>query len=556
MAVLTFIDGKLALKCEYAEKELAKSIGGHRWNAEWKMWMYPVQEIVVEQIQTVFPSIKITKEVNGALEEHRLKQRRLIGSKLMECETSLPLRDYQKTGLNFLVNAKRAILGDDPGLGKTLQSIAACEHIEAKKVLVVCPNPLKWVWEEQIKQWVGKTSTVINGTKKQRDAAIAGYRGGYMIINYEGARIHPELQKMQWDALVCDEAHKLKNRKAAQTKSVKKIKAENVYLVTGTPMMNRTEELWSLLNILFPKQYTSFWRFADHYCEVRKNHFGTEILTGSDKQVEDLKKALEPVMIRRRKNDVLKELPPKIYQKYPVNLEGKQLLMYKQMEKDAIAIFNDGDVIAAPVVIAQITRLRQIAISTELLGEEQATSAKFEALTGIIEENIEDRKIVVFSQFRRAIELYGEILTKKGIKWVAVTGKQNNDQKIAATQQFQEDKETRVMLSTIQAGGLGLTWTAAEMVIFLDKHWTPATNMQAEDRLHRIGQKSSVQVISLVAKDTVEDWIESLLESKQDIFDRVIEGKSLVRMIGDYMCLGNKDCSEVEMIEKIQNRKS
>ena len=520
MAVLLVLNGKLALKCDYEERYRAKSVAGARWNPEMKVWEYPLNEAIVTQITQIFPHAKVSGEIRARLDRKVARRQEMLEAKEVLWQTDAPLRDYQKAGVNFLVTAKRAILGDDMGLGKTLQAIMACEAEQFHRALIICPNTLKWVWHDEIRKWTGKNATVIGGGRKHREQGLKAYKGGYLIINYESARLHPEIQEGEWDVMICDEAHRLKNRKALQTQFVRRIKTNHAYMVTGTPMMNRTEELWSLLNILYPKTFTSFWRFVDMYCQKNTTYYGTEILPGTDEQTEDLREILQPIMIRRRKDEVLTELPAKVYQRLPVELEGRQKAMYQQMERDAIAVLSEG-AIAAPVVIAQITRLRQIAVGAQLLDPEIDSSAKFRALDEILDTHLETHKVVVFSQFRQAIELLEERYAALGP--VSVTGTVSQEDRTTATRRFQTDDNCRIMLSTIQAGGLGLTWTAADIVVFLDRHWTPAMNTQAEDRLHRLGQRNSVTVINLVAKDTVEEWIETLLEEKQINFNKVIE---------------------------------
>lgn len=534
MASILLIEGKISLRCTYEERFLAKAVSGARWNPDMKVWQYPSDEGTIRQLMATFPEAKVSGDIRAHLARKAEVRAKLMESKEVLWHTDAPLRDYQKAGVNFLIHAKRAIMGDDPGLGKTLQAIMACEAEQTGRALIICPNTIKWIWYNEIKKWTGKEAIVIGGSREKREKALEAYEGGYLIINYESARLHPILQEIEWDVMICDEAHRLKNRKAIQTQFIKRINAQHAYMVTGTPIMNRTEELWSLLNILYPKVFTSFWRFVDQYCQKNTTYFGTDILPGTEEQVEHLRALLQPIMIRRRKDEVLTELPAKVYQRLPVELEGRQKAMYQQMERDSLAILSQG-AIAAPVVIAQITRLRQIAVGTQLLDPEIESSAKFKALDEILDIHLQDHKIVVFSQFRKAIELLQDRLTAKGLKWVAVTGTVNQEDRIEATQRFQTDPTCRIMLSTIQAGGLGLTWTAADIVIFLDRHWTPAVNTQAEDRLHRIGQRNSVTVINMVAKGSVEEWIEDVLAGKQENFDKIIESSDFLQKIREYI---------------------
>ncbi|MDI6840475.1 MAG: DEAD/DEAH box helicase [bacterium] len=530
MAVLLLFDKKLALKCSFDEKELAKSVPGWKWNGEMKVWEYPVEKETVDQLKSIFPNLKIAQAVRDHIKRIERKRMQLLELKQVEdVELGVPfadkLRNYQRVGAHFLNNTSKCILADDMGTGKTLQAITACEDQGAERVLVVCPNTLKWNWFDEIDKWTDSKAVVVDGAKKKREKAISEFQGKYLIINYEALRLHEELQNIEWDVLILDEAHKIKNRKAQQTKAAKKLKANRVYLLSGTPMLNRPDELWSLLNRLYPDKFRSYWRFVERYCSMVDNGWGKDIGIGTSEQQEELKRLLAPIMLRRTKQEVLTELPDKIHQRHLVELKGKQAEAYKTMEEDAIATLTSGETIAAPVVIAQITRLRQIAISTQLLSDQVAESAKFEVLLELIQDNKDNHKIVVFSQFRKAVELFSKKLDEAGIKWVAVTGKVKQDDRHQATKSFQEDIETRVMLATIEAAAHGLTWTAADIAVFLDRHWTPAINTQAEDRLHRIGQKNSVTIINLVAKGTVEEYIEWLLEKKKEGFDNIINGQ-------------------------------
>ncbi len=532
MAMLFKTEKKMALKCDYEQRHLAKTAGG-KWNPDTKTWDFPDNTSVVKQLEQSFPDLRLSGAITLMMAAEAERALRLSNLKdYADAELSVDyadkLRDYQRVGVQFLTEAKQALLADEMGTGKTLQSITACEEVGAQHVLVVCPASLKWNWHDEVTKWTGKEAQVVAGPKKKREEQISEYDRGYLIINYESLKLHPEILKRTWDVLICDEAHKIKNRKTQQTKVVKKVKADRVFLLTGTPILNRAEELYSLLQRLYPKKYTSYWRFVEQFCQQRHNGFGVEVLPGTEDQLKELRNELQPIMLRRTKKEVMSELPDKVYVRHVIELEGKQRKIYDQMYKEAMAIIDD-EVVAAPVVIAQITRLRQIAISPQLLNDDTDISAKVDALIELLEDNLEGHKIVVFSQFRTAIELVGRKLSAKGYKWVSVTGGVKESQRHENTRAFQEDPETRIMLATIEAAGLGLTWTSADIAIFLDRHWTPGINRQAEDRLHRMGQKNSVTIINMVAKDTVEEYIEDLLDSKQEIADAVVEKEELIR---------------------------
>lgn len=523
--------GTLALKCERSQSRKAKSITGSRWSQASKAWEYNPDRRVVERLMQLFGSnLTISVEVGTLLDEteqhnlQRIELKNLEDAGNFTVPFARQLRNYQRVGANFLIKTKKSILADDMGTGKTLQTITACEELGAERVIVVCPNSLKWNWVDEIKKWTDSAVTYVGGKKEDRVEAIENFEGKYLVINYEAIRLHPELAKMKWDVAVYDEAHKLKNRNTKQTKSAKKIKADNTFLLTGTPMLNRADELWSLLNMLNPKKYSSYWRFVECYCQTYHNGFGKEILSGNPTQQKELRRELSPIMIRRTKDEVLPELPEKIRTRKLVELGDEQKRVYETMEKEAIVEFSGGNIVVAPVVIAQITRLRQIAVSPQLLDHGTQKSAKFDTLMDIIEELKDEHKVVVFSQFRQAIEKFSERLDDAGIGWVSVTGTVSQDDRREATRKIQEDDETRVMLATIEASAHGFTWTSADTAVFLDRHWTPAINKQAEDRIHRIGQNNSVNIINLVAKDTVEERMEKLLERKETDVNNIIEG--------------------------------
>lgn len=537
MAVLQLNEkDKLTLSCTYREKEKAKMVPGYKWDGDNKVWCYPLDYQTISDLKNQFPGLIIDTPVKQYVDRVEKARKALVSLKRLSQVSydHLPvdwydkLRDYQTVGAFFLMKGKKVILGDDMGTGKTLQALTAVEAMGFQRVLVVVPNSLKYNWEEEIQKWTNSTCMVLDGGRKKRESIIEAYKNDtsvrYLIANYASVRNYPSLQKIKWDAEVYDEAHKLKNRKSKQTKEAKKIKADYTFLLTGTPILNRADELWSLLNKLYPEKFKSYWRFVEKYCKLRDNGFGTDILDGDKQQKDALKHLIAPVMIRRTKKDVMPELPEKIRTRMVIPLEGKQAKIYQQMEKDMFVQLSSGDIVATPVIIAQITRLRQIAISPQLIGEEETGSAKFDALQELIEDNIDEHKIVVFSQFKQAIKLLGKRLDEQGVKWLEVTGDVKDKARQDATNMFQNDPEYRVMLATIEAASLGLTWTAADIGVFLDRHWTPAINTQAEDRMHRMGQKNSVQIINMVAKDTVEERMEKMLESKSQTFDDIING--------------------------------
>lgn len=526
-----------AIRSPYKDKEKCAKVKqefGGKWNPTRKQWEFPLLEQVVDKAKEVWNGeIELSEKLVEYLEELEEKREMAIKAKQQIDESGLktPVKDklypFQRVGVGFLKKARKAILGDDMGLGKTLQALAVTDELSAEKVLIIAPNTLKSVWRNEIEKWFPGTAVqVIDGPKKKREEQLKS-SARYIIINYEATRLHTEELTREWDVVILDEAHRAKNRKAQQTKACQKIAkgAKALFHLSGTPIMNRPYEIWTLLNMIDPKKFSSFWRFVDMYCEKWYDGYGWNI--GGVLDPEEFRHMLAPYMLRRKKEQVLKDLPSKTVQQIPVTLEGKQKKIYQQMKDQMVAELAEKETISAPVVIAQITRLKQICVSPNLLGENGVDfpSVKLDALDGIIDDS-NGQGIVVFSQFAKAIRLVERRLRERGIEVRVLTGDTKQKDREQAIKDFQEGK-AKVFLTTIQAGGQGITLTAGSIAIFLDKHWTPANNNQAIDRLHRIGQEKPVTVYELIAEDTVEDWIERLLEEKTTIFKQLIEGEKV-----------------------------
>ena len=444
------------------------------------------------------------------------------------------------------------------GLGKTIQAIWAAEHVDAKKVLVVCQNSMKGMirdgkviggWAEEISIWApSKSIGVVEGQPKQRHAVI-DLNPDYLLINYEalvgktGTELTTKLLK-HWDVIILDEHQRIKNRNAKSTKAIKRIckDADHIWMLSGTPLLNHAQELWSPLNMMFPddKAYRSFWRFVRTYCIVERGAFGwtiTDIVDPNHPRAKDLRNILQPLMLRRTKPEVLKDMPAKTIKKVWVEMGGEQLTAYREMKKDMLAHFEE-EVITAAAVIAQIIRLKQITVGPELMFQdmEDITGAKYNALLDIIEAQ-DDKKLIIFSQFRTALEriaaklIRDRVVDKRAIGML--TGSVSMAERSTTVDDFQKTDHPQYLFITTQAGGTGLTLTAASTAVFLDKVWTPAMNTQAQDRLHRIGQTEPVTIIELLAENSVELRIEGMLQHKQNLFDFLVESDEALEKRGE-----------------------
>lgn len=447
--------------------------------------------------------------------------------------TKLSLFPFQKEAVDKLNDIRSVLIGDDMGLGKTVTAIALDVERRKKldqpvKTLVVCPLSVvsgsDSSWTEHFRKWAPHLSVMpINNKNREpfMEAVEAGYFDVY-ICHWPMLRLEPELEKYPWFHVIGDEAHNLQNRKSAQTKALKKIKSMYKTGLTGTPVFNKPDDLWSILNWLYPKFWSSYWSYFKRYIEWADWN-GYKQVVGV-KNEEELMSQMRPFYIRRRKAEVLKDLPDKYYSTIKVELHSKQRKAYDAMKKDMIAWVgeHEHEPINAPIVIAQLMRLQQFACAyarLEHIGphpqgaradfqEEVRTkvflddpSSKLDAVLNIVQST--DLPIVVFSQFSQMINLLGARLEKAGISHGIYTGSVKKTERDRIVDNFQNNK-LRVFAGTIKAGGVALTLTNSNTVIFTDRDWAQSLNIQAEDRLHRIGQKNATQVIDIVADDTLD----------------------------------------------------
>lgn len=421
------------------------------------------------------------------------------------------LYPYQKEDVLWLEQHQRCILGSDMGVGKTFETLALAAKLDFTSILVVCPKSLIAEWEYQIEHWLGKD-----------------WIDKFVVLNYEKLRQLPFVNKLNeyhWDLIVFDECHKLKNYHTKQTRGATLISnnGSRIILVSGTPMQNGPQDLFSLLRIVDRTKYTSYWNFVERYCIIQQlpvPPFPRVVVGARNK--EELRKELHSVMLRRTKSEVLPQLPPKTFRTIPVQLEGRQLEQYKQMEDKLFVLLDSGEKITAPVVIAQIIRLRQICLEPNLLSEHERVSSpsiKTQLILELLEQS--DGPIVIYTYFENYTRILSAELTKAKVRHALYTGRVKSEDRYQVVKDFQAGKY-RALIGTLTTMGLGLTLTKSHTIIFADLWFNPAANAQAVDRLHRIGQTEPVQVIDLWAKKTVEDAMHRTLQRKEKMFSEIV----------------------------------
>jgi SWI/SNF-related matrix-associated actin-dependent regulator 1 of chromatin subfamily A len=430
---------------------------------------------------------------------------------------------HQIDGVAFLLGRRRAILADDMGLGKTRQAIVSLRHLAPEgSRLVVCPASVKRNWAREIEiAATGSSVLVIDGS-----APIVPTTD-WVIVNYDLLGKHVEtLQRVPWVALVFDEAHYLKNHTSARSKLARQLTASAaatrtqlaVQLLTGTPLTSRPRDLFVLLQIVGHPLGRSFLAFAKRYCAAEKGEYGWK--TGGASNIEELTVQLHGVMLRRSKTDVI-ALPPKLRTWLPVEVpagSGSRAI------KKIFALLAGKD--DRPATSRTVESRRRGKLLAFLVEARQAlaiakTAATLDFVKGAIDQG---EKIIVFSCFDDPIRKFAKEL---GPAAVVLTGKTPAAMRQQLVDRFQDDDDIRVFVANIIAGGTGLNLTAASQVVFNDLDWVPTNHWQAEDRAYRIGQTRMVNVTYFVARDTIDDFVQAVLETKAALVDAIVEGEAL-----------------------------
>lgn len=444
------------------------------------------------------------------------------------------LRNYQLEGVHWLERLRRmhlnGILADDMGLGKTLQAIIAITQSKQEKPdspsLIVCPTSLVYNWQEEFHKFNLKLKVlVIDGIPSQRKKLMKEIgQNDVIITSYNLLQKDIESYKeISFDYVVLDEAQHIKNRGTRNAKSVKMIQAAHRLILTGTPIENSLEELWSLFDFLMPGFLSSYDRFVEKYI---RNCGHTE---NKPSNLETLKRKVSPFILRRMKEDVLEDLPPVSEILYHCHLTDTQQELYRSYAKSAKEelsklVKKEGFEKIQIHVLATLTRLKQICCHPAIFAKENAEigdSAKYDMLMELLPALIEGKhKTVIFSQYTKMLTILRDDLKQRGISFAYLDGSSKN--RLSIVKQFNEDPAIPVFLVSLKAGGSGLNLVGADTVIHYDMWWNPAVENQATDRVHRLGQKKSVSSYKLVTLNTIEEKILNLQNRKQGLVKKVM----------------------------------
>ena len=591
MAVTVDLDpsGKhIRIDAEWRYKELCKSIPGSSWNTEDKVWRVPLSWSSCLALRSTFREDLVIEPALKAWADNEVDTRIGPANTLRSLESADGDEDlfpHQRAGVAFLSVARRALLADEPGLGKTAQAIRALKRLEDQgtsvfPALIVCPNTLKKNWEREFKIWWPEVEcVVIKGTSAKRKKAFDDIMSSEpdrkiaVIINWESLRGHSrlapygsvalarcvacgghdakvsatrcevhigELNKIDFGAVIADEIHRSKEPKSKQTRALWAATgdADIRFALTGTPIANNVVDMWSILHWLSPQDWPSKTKWIDRTVDTMMNAFGGMMVLGIKPHMEDeFYKAVNPHMRRMLKKAVLPWLPEVINDRRDIEMSTKQKKAYEQMRDHMIAELEDGEALTAPSILTQTLRLLQFASSyadivvNETTGEPKAVlsapSCKVDALMDDIKNgDFGEDSVAVSAVSRQLIELLSAAMTKADIPHGLITGAQDEDERQWAIEDFQSGK-IKWILFTAQAGGVGVTLTAARRLIMLQRPWSLVDHKQVLDRVHRIGSEihDSIIITDYVTENTIEERVIQVLETKADNFEQVVRDK-------------------------------
>ena len=445
------------------------------------------------------------------------------------------LRDYQLTGVKWLYTLAKTefggILADEMGLGKTIQVIYYIKEMlkddENSKFLIVVPTSLAYNWDHEFAMFGSNIKRKIClGSKEKRINILKNLTDTNVLITTYGLLREDEdlYQNLSFNTMIIDEAQNIKNNMAGITKVVKKIQAETKFALTGTPLENSILELWSIFDFIMPGYLASLTKFQSKY-KIKDFDEESEIL------IKSLSKQINPFILRRKKQNVIKELPEKLVNDIYIELKEDQKKLYiaelnRVKEEMKQIIENDGINKARFLILQLLTKLRQICIDPKIIYENYTDgSNKLDQLEMLVNEYTKNNhKILIFSSFKTALNIVKEKLNNNKIKTYMIDGSVPAKDRMEMVDNFNNNDDVKVFLIMLKSGGTGLNLATADVVIHLDLWWNPQAENQATDRAHRIGQKNTVEVVHLITKGTIEEKILELQNKKRILSDKLIDG--------------------------------
>lgn len=518
-----------------AEKDELKA-AGFRWEPAAKRWFTAVAAIA--------------EKFRQHADENAISELDKVGKKIEMSRSAEISQDfeipapngktyfpYQHAGIAFACNRESTFIGDEMGLGKTIQAVGVINATNPEKVLIVCPATLKLNWKKELERWLAKPYRihVLNsGDTFPVNVEI-------VVMNYDiAAKYEKEIKGFEWDLFVADEAHYMKNPKAKRTiailgqgKKIKSVTAKRKILLTGTPITNRPIEIFPLVSFLWPTVFNDFFQFGRRYCDARSNGWGWDFTGASN--LDELQNLLRASgMIRRLKADVLKELPPKTRQVVALPSDSVAGLIQKEeaqakkfegeikrLQKAVRAAKAQKNDEAYRAAVGQLRQTHNVAFTEMAAIRKELAIAKIpfavEYVQGIVEEG---EKVVVMAHHRDVIDA---LQAEFGLSAVKLYGGMCEADKSANVDRFQNDPTCKVFIGSIHAAGVGITLTAAQKMLFAELDWTPANMLQAEDRIHRIGQEGNALIQQLVFDGSLDAKMAETLVRKMEVIEKALD---------------------------------
>ncbi|KFW07403.1 DNA annealing helicase and endonuclease ZRANB3, partial [Eurypyga helias] len=441
------------------------------------------------------------------------------------------LLPFQEKGIIFALQRNgRCMIADEMGLGKTIQAIAVSYYYKNEwPLLIVVPSSLRYPWVDEMEKWIPELSPddisiIQNKTDTGRISTSKVTILGYGLLTSDAQTLIDTLYRQNFKVVVIDESHYMKSRNATRSKILLPVvqKARRAILLTGTPALGRPEELFMQIEALFPRRFGTWSEYAKKYCNARVRFFGkrTQWDCRGASNLEELHQLLSEIMIRRLKNDVLTQLPPKVRQRIPFDLPeaaAKTLnTTFAEWEKLMRNLNSDANENHFSQVMNLITRMYK-----------ETAIAKAGAVKDYIKMMLANDKLkfLVFAHHLSMLQACTEAVIETKVRYIRIDGSVPSAERIHLVNQFQKDPDTRVAILSIQAAGQGLTFTAATHVVFAELYWDPGHIKQAEDRAHRIGQCSSVNIHFLIAKGTMDTLMWAMLNRKAKVTGSTLNGK-------------------------------
>ena len=499
-----------------------------------------IQEKLKDRNLSFIKGGNVLQEIVGKLLNKEFKR------KLLPKALNAELRPYQKEGFKWINEITDlgfgGVLADDMGLGKTLQIIAFLLSQKKSKSIVVVPTSVIYNWMDEFEKFAPSIRVgLVHGSKSKRDKVLRDFKRGLgikieeenlkeksyekydVLLTTYGTLKNDEkaYENLSFDYCIIDEAQNIKNPSAQATLSVKNIKSRCNIALTGTPIENNLMELWSIFDFVMPGYLFTKDRFRERFILDESN-------------LSELKSLITPFILRRLKEDVLSELPEKLEKKYLVEMKGKQKQLYSfyvkaiknQLNENKSSEKSGRDKIN---LFAYLTKLREICLDPSLVVPDYTGgSSKLTVVKEIVKDASESgKKILLFSQFTSVLQKIEEDFKKEDISYLYLDGGTSAKDRVERVKKFNEDSNIKVFLISLKAGGVGLNLTSASVVIHFDPWWNPAVEDQATDRAHRFGQENKVEVIKLVAKDTIEEKIVLMQEDKRELIQSLMDGKTM-----------------------------